>query len=117
MIQLIGYQMWRQHPEEKNISFDDAEEGVVLAQNDLERMVLDITYRELSEKDVAFLAAMLEDVEYSNISDISTRMNVSPKYAGIYRKRLIEQGIISSWGYGKVAFSLPMFREYVQNRI
>jgi len=117
MIQLIGYQMWRQHPEEKNISFDDAQEGVVLAQNDLERMVLDITYRELSEKDVAFLAAMLEDVEYSNISDISTRMNVTPKYAGIYRKRLIEQGIISSWGYGKVAFSLPMFREYVQNRI
>jgi len=117
MIQLIGYQMWRQHPEEKNISFDDAQEGVVLAQNDLERMVLDITYRELSEKDVAFLAAMLEDVEYSNISEISTRMNVTPKYAGIYRKRLIEQGIISSWGYGKVAFSLPMFREYVQNRI
>ena len=117
MIQLIGYQIWRQHPEEKVISFEDAQEGVVLAQSDLERIVLDITYRELSEKDVAFLAAMLEDVEYSRISDISTRMNVSPKYAGIYRKRLIEQGIISSWGYGKVAFSLPMFREYVQNRL
>jgi len=43
-------------------------------------------------------------------------MNVSPKYAGIYRKRLIEQGIISSIGYGKVAFDLPMFREYIQSR-
>jgi len=116
MIQLIGYQMWRQHPEMKIISFDDAEEGIVLAQYDLERMVFDAAYRELSEKDIAFLAAMLADKEYSNISDISSRMNVTPKYAGMYRKRLIEQGIIGSAGYGKVAFSLPMFREYIQNR-
>jgi hypothetical protein len=42
-------------------------------------------------------------------------MGVTPKYAGIYRKRLIEQGIISSRGYGKMAFDLPMFREYIQN--
>ena len=117
MIQLIGYQMWRQNPEMGNISFEDAEEGIVLARNDLERMIFDTTYRELSEQDIVFLAAMLDDKEYSNISDIASRMDVSPKYAGIYRKRLIEQGIIDSSGYGKVSFSLPMFREYFQNRI
>jgi len=116
MIQLIGYHMWRQHPELRSISFEDAEEGVILAKNDLERMIFDSTYRELSERDLAFLAAMLEDGEYSNISDISARMNVTPKYAGVYRKRLIGQGIISSEGYGKVDFSLPMFREYLQKR-
>jgi len=117
LIQLIGYQMWRQHPEVKGISFEDAEEGIILAQNDLERMILDITYRELSDKDIAFLEAMLDDKEYSNISDISKRMDVTPKYAGIYRKRLIEQGIIGSIGYGKVAFDLPMFREYIQTTV
>jgi len=117
MIQLIGYQIWRQHPEIKNISFEDAEEGIVLAQNDLERMIIDATYRELSEKDLAFLVAMLNDKEYSNISDISIRMNVTPKYAGMYRKRLLEQGIIDSRGHGKVAFSMPMFREYIQDRV
>jgi len=117
MIQLIGYQMWRQNPENKAISVKDAEEGIILAQRDLERMIFDTTYRELSEKDIAFLAAMLDDKEYSNISDISTRMGVTPKYAGIYRRRLIEHGIISSAGYGKVAFDLPMFREYIQNRV
>ena len=117
MIQLIGYQMWRQNPEKKSISFSDAEEGIVLAQNDLERMIFDITYSELSEKDIAFLTAMLDDNEYSVMSDISRRMCVTPKYASIYRKRLIEHGIISSRGYGKVAFDLPMFREYIQNRV
>ena len=116
MIQLIGYQMWRQHPERKSVSLEDAEEGVCLAQSDLERMIFDRTYRELSEKDIAFLVAMLDDQEYSAISDVAGRMKVSSKYAGIYRKRLIEQGIIGGRGYGKVAFDLPMFREYMQKR-
>jgi len=116
MIQLVGYQMWRQNPEKKTITFADAEEGVKSAQADLERMILDQTYRDLSEKDIAFLNAMLEDNEYSRISDIATRMNVSAKYAGEYRRRLIEQGIIGERGYGKVAFEIPMIREYLQNK-
>ena len=117
MIQLIGYHMWRQHPETEHISYADAEDGVYLARNDLERMIFDTTYRELSEKDIAFLAAMLSDNEYSVISDIAERMKVTPKYAGMYRKRLLEQGIIGSRGYGKVAFELPMFRDYIKNKI
>ena len=117
MIQLIGYHMWRQNPEKEIISFDDAIEGVILAQSDLERMVFGSTYRELSDKDIAFLVAMLEDEEYSTVSDIAKRMNVSSKYVSLYRKRLIEHGIIGSAGHGKVAFELPMFREYLQGKI
>jgi hypothetical protein len=116
MIQLIGYHMWRQNPENEIVSFDDAQEGVILAQGDLERMIFGSTFRELSDKDVAFLVAMLEDEEYSNISDIAKRMNVTSKLAGLYRKRLIEHGIIGSVGHGKVAFDLPMFREYLQEK-
>ena len=117
MIQLIGYQMWRQHPEEQTISTEDVEEGIILARYDLERMIFEVTYKELSDKDIAFLAAMLDDTEFSSISDISKRMKVTPKYAGIYRKRLIEQGIITSSERGKVVFDLPMFREYVQSKV
>jgi len=117
MIQLIGYQIWRQQPEKRTISHEDVVEGVGFAQNDLERMIYESTYRELSEKDLAFLQAMLADAEYSKVADIADRMKVSSKYAGIYRRRLIEQGIISSRGYGKVAFELPMFREYLHKRL
>jgi Cdc6-like AAA superfamily ATPase len=117
MIQLVGYQMWRQNPEVINISIEDAEEGITIAQSDLERMIFYTTYRELSEKDIAFLTAMTEDNEYSSISDIAERMNVTSGYAGIYRKRLIEQGLISSMGYGKVTFDLPMFKEYIQSKM
>ena len=117
MIQLIGYQMWRQNSDKKDISIEDAEEGIILAQNDLNRMIFDVTYKELSAKDIAFLEAMLHDNDYSIISDISKRMKVTPKYAGMYRRRLIEQGVISSGGHGKVAFDLPMFREYIQSKV
>jgi hypothetical protein len=117
MIQLIGYHMWKQSPENKIISHHDAEEGIIFAQNDLEKMIFGATYRELSDKEVAFLKAMLEDEEFSSIADIAKRMGVSPKYAGTYRLRLIEQGIIGSRGYGKVGFDLPMFRDYLQSEL
>jgi hypothetical protein len=116
LIQLIGYHMWRQNSEDEVISFDDAQEAVTLAQDDLERMIFGSTYRELSDKDIDFLIAMLEDGDYSTVSNIAKRMNVTTKYAGLYRKRLIEHGIIGSVGHGKVAFDLPMFREYIQEK-
>jgi len=116
MIQLIGYQMWRQSPEKKAISLADAEEGVYFAQVDLERMILNQTYFDLSEKDIEFLVAMLCDREFSKMSDIAERMNVSAKYAGEYRRRLIEQGIIGERGHGRVAFEIPMIREYLQSK-
>jgi hypothetical protein len=116
MIQLIGYHVWRQKSEEKTIGFEDVHEGIALAHLDLERMIFDNTYRDLSENDISFLEAMLEDNEFSKVADIAKRMNVTPKYAGMYRARLIEQGIIGNRGYGKVSFDLPMFREYVKKR-
>ena len=116
MIQLIGYHMWRQQPEAEYVTHEDAVEAVHLAEADLEKMIFDTTFRELSEKDIAFLLAMLKDGEYSFLSDIAERMQVTSKYAGMYRKRLIEQGIIGSHGHGKVAFELPMFRDYLENR-
>jgi Cdc6-like AAA superfamily ATPase len=117
MIQLVGYQIWRQNAQGEYISLEDVETGIALAEKDLERMIFEATYRELSEQDIAFLEAMLEDDGYSTVRNVATRMNVTSKYAGMYRKRLIEQGIISSSGYGKVAFDLPMFREYIQRKM
>ena len=116
MIQLIGYHIWRQNPENKSISIKDTQDGISFAHKDLEKMIYDSTYRDLSEKDIQFLMAMLEDKDYSKISDIALRMNVTPKYAGEYRRRLIEYGIIGSRGHGKIAFELPMFREYIGER-
>ncbi|MCL2045801.1 MAG: ATP-binding protein [Oscillospiraceae bacterium] len=115
-IQLIGYQMWRQNPENVCITYNDAIEGIKLAQIELDRMIYETTIRELSDRDVDFLVAMLDDDDYSNMSDIANRMKVTSKYAGVYRQRLITHGIIGSIGIGKVAFELPFFREFLESK-
>ena len=117
MIQLIGYHIWRQNPDNYIISLKDANEGILLANKDIEKMIYGSTFRDLSEKDIAFLVAMLCDDNYSKISDIAQRMGVTPKYAGEYRRRLIAHGLISSTGRGKITYDLPMLKEYLTSHI
>ena len=114
LIQLIGYHMWRQSPEAKRISLSDVKNGMESADEHMERMILDTTIRELSDKDIAFLLAMTGDPDISRISDIIKRLNVSASIAGQYRLRLIRQGIIEEYGRGKVRFVMPLLREYLK---
>jgi len=113
LIQLIGYHMWRQSPEKKRITMPDVEKGIESAGEYMDRMILDTTVKDLSEKDMDFLLAMLPDHEYSNISDIINRLGVPASSASQYRLRLIKQGVIEEYGRGKVRFTLPLLREYI----
>ncbi|MDN0069557.1 winged helix-turn-helix domain-containing protein [Collinsella ihumii] len=76
--------------------------------------MLDATYRELSEDDLRFLTAMLEDEGASRVSDIAHRLGVSSGYAAQYKRRLLEQGVIGERGRGIVDFDIPFFREYLE---
>lgn len=113
MIQLVGYHMWRQS-EKKMISTADAEEGIREAYDVLERTVFEATLGDVSDTDIRFLKAMAVDDAESEISLIAKRMNVSTNYAGLYRHRMIEQGIIEPVRRGKVNFAMPMIREYLR---
>jgi predicted transcriptional regulator len=80
----------------------------------MDRMILDTTVKDLSEKDLLFLVAMLPDAEESRMNNIANRMNVTATAASQYRLRLIRPGIIEEYGRGKVRFSMPLLREYLQ---
>ena len=90
--------------------------GVVLAQGDLGQRVLEPTFYELSDGDLAFLRAMLEDQDVSLVADIAQRMGVASNYASQYRARPVEQGIIGTRGRGKVAFDVPHFKEFLRSK-
>lgn len=90
--------------------------GVVLAQGDLGQRVLEPTFYELSDGDLAFLRAMLEDQDVSLVADIAQRMGVASNYASQYRARPVEQGIIGTRGRGKVAFDVPHFKEFLLSK-
>ena len=79
--------------------------------------MLESTYRDLSDGDVAFLKAMLPDDGQSLMKDVATRMGKSRSYASAYRERLLRQGVIGEPDRNAVGFEPPGFREYFAERI
>lgn len=117
MLQLVGYRAWDQSPDSREISYEDVMVGARLARSEMASRVLESTWRELSDGDVAFLAAMLPDATESTMADIAARMGRSRAYAGTYRKRMLQQGIIGERRRGVVGFDLPSFREFLQEKL
>ena len=77
---------------------------------------LETTYRELSDKDIEFLLAMLPDSGPSRVSEIAKRMGVASNYASQYKRRLLEDGVIGERGRGLVGFDIPAFREFLNEK-
>lgn len=117
LLQLVGFYLWGGSEPGKPIDKQSGEVAAKRAQADFAHGVLDATYRELSDGDIAFLAAMLEDDGLSSMRDITNRTGKSPSSTRVYKGRLLEQGIIEEERRGEVRFELPAFREYLQRRL
>lgn len=113
MIQLVGYRSWQAGDELDCLGRSEVEKSILRARLNMESRVLRSTLDELSEKDLDFLEAMLEDEKVSAISEVVQRMGQTASYVSQYRRRLIDRGVISTQGRGKVAFALPFLREYL----
>lgn len=115
MMQLVGYHMWEESPECEEIVVSDVLGGVEQAGRDIEKKILETTYRELSKGDVSFLLAMLDDGgDESSLADIARRMGKKSNYASQYKRRLLAQGIIEDRGHGMVSIEVPLFKEYLR---
>lgn len=117
MMQLVGYRMWAESPRIERITLEDARHGIELAKREMVEGILEYTYRELSDGDRRFLMAMLPDKKDSAIADIACRMGVKSNYASQYKRRLIAQGIVGEYGRGYVRFDMPVFRDYLEQRM
>ena len=114
MIQLLGYHMWKQTPDTVEISDEDVERGLHYAYRDMEKMIFETMMRELSDREKEFLTAMAQDEQYSRTSDIAEKLKISTNNATQIKKRLIERCLIRNEGRGKVAFDMPLLREYLR---
>ena len=117
LMQLVGFQSWAQHPNEPIITLDDVKRGAGLAKRNFSERVLDATYYDLSPNDLRFLRAMLLDPEESRVADIAKRLGTTSNYTSTYKRRLIEQGVVGERGMRYVAFELPGFREYLEEKV
>lgn len=116
MLQLVGYRIWDESIESQAISDDDVERGIAAARSEMESRILGATYNELSDGDIAYVNAMLEDEGDSKTGDVAARLGVSTSLAAQYRRRLIDAGVIGGRKRGVVGFDLPYFREFLERR-
>ncbi|KUH59490.1 Archaeal ATPase [Tractidigestivibacter scatoligenes] len=117
MLQLVGFRCWQATSTDDVISAQEARRGIQDAQEDFRAHILAPTLRELSEIDLQFVEAMLEDERESRISDIAKRMGVESRYASKYRSRLLAEGVIEQVARGVVRFALPEFRAFVREEL
>lgn len=102
--QILGYLRW-----ENGTGLEE-----LLPQYDslLAQYVYEKIWMELSEKDRE-IVKIIADGNYE-VKKIRAKLGISSQYFNVYRKRLIERGILFSSGHGMVEFALPRFEQYVK---
>lgn len=78
----------------------------------LEEYVYEKMWSELSKTDKKVVYA-IASTDSANIIDIRQKCNMTTNQFNPYRKRLIQKGLIDGSEHGQVAFTLPLFREFV----
>ncbi|MDR1015309.1 MAG: ATP-binding protein [Coriobacteriales bacterium] len=116
MIQLVGYNIWRQNPQRKAISLEDTKNGIELAGSDMRRMIFESTIHDLSEQDIRFLVTLARINGESDTAQIAAAWGRDVNYTSKYRRRLLEQGIIGERMFGKIDFDIPLLSEYILER-
>lgn len=116
MVQLVGFHSWKAAANPAaGITPQEVAVGIAEAERRIGRLVLSPTWRSLSEVDQRFLVAMARDDGESRLTDIAARLDVDIKYAGVYRHRLINAGMIAATGKGRIDFAHHATRDWLRN--
>lgn len=116
MVQLVGFHSWKAAAEPTaGITAQEVAVGIGEAERRIGRLVLSPTWRGLSEVDQRFLIAMARDDGESRLTEIAVRLEVDTKYAGVYRHRLINAGMIVTTGKGRIDFAHHATRDWLRN--
>lgn len=113
LIQLVGYHVWRLSRSGETTD-ESVTNGLETARKKLGSTVLASAFSGLSDIDRTFLLKMAQDDGPSRVGDVAVRMGESTQYAGVYRRRLIEAGVIEAVRHGEVDFTVPHLREYLR---
>ena len=115
MVQLVGYYTWQAAARRgvDGIEAEDAQQGIAIARENFDSMVIGPALRRLPDRQMEYLTAMARCEQPAPTSEVSRLMGLTTKDTSSYRKRLIDAAIIEGAGYGRVAFAVPYMREYL----
>ena len=111
--QLLGFLLWR--TKETEITSAVVQKILPNYQAELYRNVYIKMYQELSNKDREFIKAMSESGKASvKVAEIAKKMHRDKNYISIYRRRLLDDQLITATKWGEVAFTLPFFADFIK---
>ncbi|WP_157265403.1 ATP-binding protein [Azohydromonas aeria] len=112
-LQEWGYQCWNiaQGPQ---IEFEDASQAARAATRRLDDGFFKVRFDRLTPKEREYVIAMaqLGPGPYRS-SDVATALNETHQSLGPRRAQIISKGMIYSPSHGDIAFTVPMFNEYL----
>ncbi|KAB1655326.1 ATP-binding protein [Pseudoclavibacter chungangensis] len=115
LVQFIGAQSWIAAGDREVIERADARAAIARARIAMAQYIYEPTLAALSDVDRSFLQAMSEDDGPSRIEDLRARLDATSGFVGVYRKRLLDDGLIAPAGYGRVQYTTPYLREYLRS--
>lgn len=113
-LQEWGFQAWT-HANGESITLRDAEAATQAALRRLDEGFFNVRLERLTpkERDYVFAMARLGDGPYRS-TEVANRMGESPQSLGPLRARLISKGMVYSPAHGDIAFTVPMFADFLR---
>ena len=116
LLQLIGYYLIEEADGSCRIDDDLVSLALADARDDMADNVFRPTLAELSAKDRDFLAALASvagDDGIGRVGDVAAHLGRDNGYVQVYRRRLIDAGVIVSPHDGELEFAVPFLREHL----
>lgn len=118
--QLLGYLVWQAAKSRttKQVTLETVKEIQDQYVSALFRNVYHKVYHEMSMREREFVQAMVKTGQSQvKAQQIGQLMGKQPGYVSVYRRKLIDDQIITPAGYGYVRFMLPYFDQYVEEQL
>jgi len=113
-LQEWGYQAW-DIADASPINKDDVERATSFALKRLDEGFFRVRLDRLTPKEQKYVFAMAELGEGSyRCSDVAEKLGESTQKLGTCRAQIINKGMIYSPAHGDIAFTVPMFEEYLK---
>lgn len=122
MLQLLGYYLVvaineRGPKKVHEVLLDEVDEAIELAVSAYEARALQPLVAELKPDELKYLQTMAHSLDQDRTcgtSNIAKALRLDAGRASYLRKRLIDNGIVLSAGYGRLMFNIPYLDGYVQ---
>ena len=117
-LQEYGYQLWLS-AQASPIAKTDVDAIIGNVKQRLDANFFDVRFDRVSNQERRFLRIMAdsEDGQSVSVSDVAARMNRTLSSLSPIRASLIRKGMLYSPSHGKVAYTVPLFGDYMKRMV